>query len=62
LGAANLKPVYKTFKGWGQITDISSYDKLPEELKQYIRFIEESVGVPIKLVSMGPERNQTLIR
>jgi len=62
LGSANLKPVYKKFKGWGNITDISSYDKLPEELKQYIHFIEESVGVPIKLISMGPERNQTLIR
>ena len=62
LGAGNLKPVYKTFKGWGQIHDISSYNKLPEELKTYIRFIEESVGVPIKLISVGPERNQTLIR
>jgi adenylosuccinate synthase len=62
LGAANLKPVYRKFKGWGNITDISSYDKLPEELKQYIHFIEESVGVPINLISMGPERNQTLIR
>ena len=62
LGSANLKPVYKKFKGWGNILDISSYDKLPEELKQYIHFIEESVGIPIKLISMGPERNQTLIR
>jgi adenylosuccinate synthase len=62
LGSANLKPVYRKFKGWGNITDISSYDKLPEELKQYIHFIEESVGVHINLISMGPERNQTLIR
>jgi adenylosuccinate synthase len=62
LGASNLKPIYKTFKGWGKISDISSYEKLPEELKTYITFIEESVGVPIKLISMGPERNQTLVR
>jgi adenylosuccinate synthase len=62
LAATNIKPIYKKFKGWGNITDISAYDKLPEALKQYIRFIEEAVGVPIKLISMGPERNQTLIR
>ncbi len=62
LGAANLMPVYRIFKGWGKITDISSYDRLPVELQQYISFIEESVGIPIKLISMGPERNQTLIR
>jgi adenylosuccinate synthase len=62
LGSGNVKPVYKTFKGWGKIHDISSYDKLPSELKQYISFIEESVGLSIKLISIGPERNQTLIR
>ena len=62
LGSANIKPIYRTFNGWGQINDISSYDKLPEELKTYIAFIEESLGVPIKLISMGPERNQTLTR
>jgi adenylosuccinate synthase len=62
LGSPNIKPVYKKFKGWGNITDISSYDKLPEELKEYILFIEKLAGVPINLISMGPERNQTLIR
>ena len=62
LGSPDLKPVYRKFKGWGQITDISSYDKLPEALKEYIRFIEDAAGVPINLVSMGPERNQTIIR
>jgi adenylosuccinate synthase len=62
LGSVTVKPVYKKFKGWGRIHDISSYDKLPVELTQYISFIEEAVGVPIKLISVGPERNQTLIR
>jgi adenylosuccinate synthase len=62
LGSASISPVYRKFKGWGKINDSSSYDKLPEELKQYIGFIEESTGVPVKLVSIGPERNQTIIR
>jgi adenylosuccinate synthase len=62
LGSGEVKPVYKKFKGWGRIHDSSSYDKLPVELIQYIGFIEEAVGIPIKLISVGPERNQTLIR
>lgn len=62
LGIANLKPVYKKFKGWGEITDFSSFDKLPQALKEYVGFIEEATGVPIKMISVGPERNQTLIR
>jgi adenylosuccinate synthase len=55
-------PVYKTFKGWGKLPANNKYDALPAELKNYIRFIEESVEVPVKLVSMGPDRSQTLIR
>ena len=57
-----IKPVYRSFKGWGKLDDISSYDKMPTELKQYIKFVEDAVGVPIKLLSVGPERSQTLIR
>lgn len=57
-----IKPVYKSFKGWGKLPEISKYEALPLELKQYITFIEESVGVPVKLLSTGPDRNQTLIR
>jgi adenylosuccinate synthase len=57
-----IKPVYKSFKGWGKLPETSSYDEMPIELKQYVQFIENAVGVPIKLLSVGPERSQTLIR
>jgi adenylosuccinate synthase len=44
------------------LPETADYNKMPAELKQYIEFIEESVGVPVKLLSTGPERSQTLIR
>lgn len=57
------KPVYHVLKGWD--TDISgarSFDELPKEAREYIGFIEESVGVPVSIVSVGPERYQTIVR
>ncbi|WKN31207.1 adenylosuccinate synthase [Porifericola rhodea] len=58
-----LTPVYKTFKGWGTSLDsANNFDKLPYELMIYIKFIEDELGVPINLVSTGPNRNQTVIR
>ncbi len=60
--AEEIKPVYKSFKGWGKLPAATKYDQYPTELKQYIQFIEESVGVPVKLVSTGPDRTETLIR
>jgi len=58
-----LEPVLKEFKGWKEdITKIDSFDKLPEELKDYLLFIENEVKVPIKLVSVGPNRDQTIFR
>lgn len=59
----NVTPVYKEFKGWqADLTGMDSYDKLPGELKEYIDFIEQEVGVPIKIVSVGPDRKQTIKR
>jgi len=57
-----ITPVYKSFKGWGKLPGNSDYNKMPQELKAYIQFVEEAAGVPVKLLSMGPERSQTLIR
>ncbi len=58
-----LKPIYKTFKGWESSLDgILDYDKMPEELKAYTRYIEKEVGVPITYVSTGPDRIATLKR
>lgn len=57
------KPVYKTFKGWKTDTSKSTKaEELPEELKQYIAFIEETIGVPVVFVSVGPDREQTILR
>lgn len=58
-----LQPVYKEFKGWNEdITQINSYDKLPKEFTDYIKYIELQVGVPIKIISVGPNRDETIIR
>ena len=57
------KPIYKTLKGWDEdITNITSFEDLPEEAKDYIKFIEDFIKVPITFISVGPERNQNIIR
>ncbi|HEY6161862.1 MAG TPA: adenylosuccinate synthase [Bacteroidia bacterium] len=56
-------PVYKELKGWNKdLTKLSSQDDLPKELFDYISYIEEEVKVPITIVSVGPDRKQTLFR
>jgi adenylosuccinate synthase len=56
-------PVYKELKGWNKdLTKLSSHDELPKELFDYISYIEEEVKVPITIVSVGPDRKQTLFR
>lgn len=59
----DIKPVYKEFKGWSEdITKVKTYDELPVELKDYVKFIEDETGVPIKIVSVGPDRTETIYR
>jgi adenylosuccinate synthase len=58
----SIKPVYKEFKGWKTaISSIRNFKALPVELKEYIRFIETETGVPVKIVSVGPNRDETII-
>ena len=58
-----ITPNYREFKGWDEdITQIKNEDDLPTELIDYINFIESFVEVPIKLISVGPDRKQTIIR
>lgn len=58
-----ITPVYKELKGWNQnLTGLNSLEQLPESLNEYIAFIEKETGVPITIVSVGPDRTQTLIR
>jgi len=58
-----LTPVYKTFKGWKRsISSIKNDEELPFELMTYVRFIEKETGIPVKIISVGPDREQTIIR
>ena len=57
----DVEPIYKTFESWDKFDSVpTSIDELPYQLKRYIRFIEEEVGVPITVVSMGPDRTETV--
>lgn len=59
----NVTPIYKEYKGWkADLTGMTSYNELPTELKSYIEFIEKELEVPIKIVSVGPDRKQTILR
>ena len=53
---------FDSFPGWGEIEGITKYDSFPENLKNYISYIEEYLNIPISIVSLGPERNQTILR
>jgi adenylosuccinate synthase len=56
-------PVYEILNGWqSDLTEVDSTSKLPEALNNYIKFIEDSVKVPITIVSVGPNRSQTIER
>ena len=57
------KPVYKNLKGWNQdISQCKTFDELPLECKTYIQEIEKTTGVEVKIISVGPRRDQTIIR
>ena len=56
-----VKPVYLTLKGWNEdITNVKSFDKLPENAKIYVRKIEELTKASVALISVGPDRTQTI--
>lgn len=62
-GAADVEPIYDTLPGW--LTDISAArreSELPQTFRDYIRYIEEHVGVPVAIISVGPDREETIIR
>ncbi len=57
------KPVYEYLPGWKEdIRGITEYDKLPENCRKYIEFIEKEIGVPITMVSNGPGRHEIIHR
>lgn len=57
------EPVLKSFSGWKQsIKDAQKYEDLPEKAQNYIEFIEDFVGTPVGIISVGPDRAQTFLR
>ncbi len=59
----NVTPIYKEFKGWKEdLTAMEDTSQLPKELNDYIHFLEKELETPIKIVSVGPDRKQTIFR
>lgn len=58
-----VTPVYKSFKGWmTDVRNVTSYNDLPKELIEYIEYIEKETEVAVKIVSLGPDRKETIQR
>lgn len=58
-----VEPVYETIEGFGEeITEIRDFDELPEAAQRYVGFIEQHARVPVSIVSVGPDREQTITR
>jgi adenylosuccinate synthase len=58
-----VEPVYTEMPGWlSDISKIRNFDALPSQLKDFIRFIEKETGVPVTMVSVGPDREETIFR
>lgn len=58
-----LRPVYREFPGWKcDLAHVRSYGEFPPELRAYVEFIEQQTGVPVRIISVGPDRAQTIVR
>ena len=59
------KPVYESLPGWDSLPDKiweKGFGALPETLKEYIKFVEDQIDCPVKLISVGPQRHETILR
>ena len=58
-----ITPVYREVKGWNtDICNVRRYEDFPREFKDYVEFIELQCGVPVKIISVGPDREETIVR
>jgi adenylosuccinate synthase len=56
-----VKPIYETFPGWAEdVTGVKDWSDFPENFKKYVQVLADQVGVPVRRVSVGPERTQTV--
>jgi len=61
LDPDDVEPIYKEFEGWQEdLTQMTSAEEFPKNFTNYISFIEDFIGVPVKVVSVGPDRKQTI--
>jgi len=59
----SIKPIYKDFPGWEKsVTTAKNYDELPKEAKEYVEFLSDELEVPIEIISVGPKRDQILLK
>jgi adenylosuccinate synthase len=59
---APIKPNYRTFKGWSEdLTGIRNYNDLPENFRLYIDYVSQQVGQKMSVISVGPDREQTIL-
>jgi adenylosuccinate synthase len=59
----NAKPIYQVLPGWNKsLAGINAYENLPSETKEYIKFIEDYLQIPVNIISTSPERTDTIIR
>ena len=59
MNRVTIEPLYKSLKGWNKdISGISEFEKLPVEMKEYISYLDNFLGVPVKFISNGPGRDQ----
>lgn len=62
MNRVNIEPMYKAFEGWKKdISGITAYAAMPEQMKTYIAYLNEFLGVPVKYISNGPGRDQIVI-
>ena len=62
IDSDNIKPIYTVFPGWTyKVNEARRYEDLEDNFKNYIKFIEDNVGVKIKLISLGPDREETVL-
>jgi adenylosuccinate synthase len=60
---SGIEPVYETLPGWKtDMTQFTSEDQFPEAFRNYIKFLEAELETPIKIISIGPDRAQTIVR
>ncbi len=62
IDSDNIKPIYKSFSGWTSgVNNSRKYSDLEDNFKIYIKFIEDNLGVKVKLISLGPDREETVL-